>query len=142
MAILCSCHKKDSLSQEQLAQRKVELDSRDEELARRKDALDEREKTLVQREQALAKKEQTMINAQISATDAQAETSDSARTQAEKDEAIKELSALIQGHSQVDGGKAEKQSETQNAQQQFGADEFEKLKQRKLEATKMSPRPK
>jgi hypothetical protein len=47
-ALICSCHKQDSTAEQQLAQRKAELDAREK-------ALDEREKTLEEREKLVAK---------------------------------------------------------------------------------------
>jgi hypothetical protein len=47
-ALICSCQKQDSTAEQQLAQRKAELDARDK-------ALDEREKALTEREKLVAK---------------------------------------------------------------------------------------
>ena len=113
LAMICSCEKKDSTAQQQLAQRKVELDTREEELAERKNALDEREKVLDEREKALADKQKGTMNAPPNPTDVQ----DPAQVQAEAN--MLEL----------------------QTQHQLGADELEKLRQRKLEATGVSPTP-
>jgi hypothetical protein len=48
LALVCSCQKQDSTAEQQLAQRKTELDARDK-------ALDEREKALEEREKLVAK---------------------------------------------------------------------------------------
>ena len=56
-AMICSCQKQDSTAEQQLAQRKTDLDAREEALAERKSALDEREKALDEREKALAEKD-------------------------------------------------------------------------------------
>jgi hypothetical protein len=47
-ALVCSCQKQDSIAEQQLAQRKTELDAREQ-------ALDEREKALAAREKLVAK---------------------------------------------------------------------------------------
>jgi hypothetical protein len=47
-ALLCSCQKQDSTAEQQIAQRKTELDAREK-------ALDEREKALAEREKLVAK---------------------------------------------------------------------------------------
>ncbi len=47
-ALVCSCHKQDSTAEQQLAQRKADLDARE-------NALDEREKALADREKLAAK---------------------------------------------------------------------------------------
>jgi hypothetical protein len=48
LAIICSCQKQDSNAEQQVAQRKTELDAREK-------ALDEREKALAEREKLVAK---------------------------------------------------------------------------------------
>src|ERR1700730_11649634 len=53
-AMISSCQKQDSTAEQQLAQRKVELDAREEALAERKSVLDEREKALDEREKVIA----------------------------------------------------------------------------------------
>jgi hypothetical protein len=90
------------------------------------------------------------MNAQTSPTDVQGQTSDPAQVQAERDRMIQQLSAMIPDPSQLE--KAEEEREITRAQrlpglgelqgqQQLGADELEKLRQLKLEATGMSPTP-
>ena len=69
--MICSCQKKDSTAEQQLAQRKTELDAREEELTERKNALDERENALDEREKSLAKKERVMMNTRTRSTDVQ-----------------------------------------------------------------------
>jgi hypothetical protein len=113
-------------------------------LAERKNALDEREKVLDEREKSLAEKEKATMNAKTSPTDGQGQTADPAQMQAERDSFIQQLSTMRE--------EAEKEREIQRAQklhglgesqgqQQLGADELEKLKQRKLELTGASPTP-
>ena len=48
-ALICSCQKQDSIAEQQLAQRKTELDAREK-------ALDEREKALAEREKLVARR--------------------------------------------------------------------------------------
>jgi hypothetical protein len=48
LALVCSCQKQDSTAEQQLAQRKTDLDAREK-------ALDEREKALAEREKLVAK---------------------------------------------------------------------------------------
>jgi hypothetical protein len=149
--MICSCQKQDSAAEQQLAQRKVELDAREEALAERKSALDEREKALDEREKSLAEKEKATMNARTNPTNVQGQTPDPAQVEAEKDRMIQQLSAM-RDSSQEDVEKAEKEREIQRAQklpglgelqgqQQLGADELEKQTQRKLEAAGISPTP-
>src|SRR5207245_8443777 len=77
--MICSCQRKDSAAQQQLAQRTVELDAREEALAERKTVLDGKEKALDesqnaldQREKALAQKEKAAV---ANPTDVQGQTS-------------------------------------------------------------------
>jgi hypothetical protein len=152
VAVVCSCQKNDSVTEQQLAQRKVELDTREEELAERKSTLDEREKALDEREKSSDKEEKTTMNVQTSPTEVQSQISDPAQAQAERDREIQESSAAIPDSLQSDIEKVEKEREIQRAQrlpglrelqgqQQLGADEIEKQKQRKLEAAGISPTP-
>src|SRR5258707_12306473 len=82
--MICSCQKQDSAAEQQLAQRKTELDAREEALAERKSALDERERALAQREKATA-------NARRIAPGVQGQTPDAAQIQAERDRRIQQL---------------------------------------------------
>ena len=149
-AMICSCQKKESATEQQLAQRKVELDARDEELAEKKSALDEREKALDEREKSLAEKEKATTNIPTNPTDVQGQTFDHAQVEAEKERMIQQLSALMPDPAQIE--EAEREREIQRAQklpglgqlqgqQQLGADELEKQRQQKLEAGGISPTP-
>jgi hypothetical protein len=98
-AMICSCQKQNSAVEQQLAQRKVELDAREEALVERKSALDEREKALDEREKApderekaLAEKQKGTMNARPNPTNVQAQTPDPAQVQAERDRMIQQLS--------------------------------------------------
>jgi hypothetical protein len=150
-AMICSCQKQNSVAEQQLVQRKMELDAREQELAERKNALDERESVLNEREKSLAEKEKATMNARTNPTNVQGQTPDPAQVQAEKDRMIQQLSGM-RDSSREDVEKAEKEREIQRAQklpglgklqgqQQLGADELEKQTQRKLEAAGISPAP-
>lgn len=54
-ALACSCQKQDSTAEQQLVQRKTELDAREKALDEREKALDEREKASAEREKLVAK---------------------------------------------------------------------------------------
>ena len=149
-AMICSCQKKDSATEQQLAQRKTELDAREEELAEKKSALDEREKALDEREKSLAEKQKATMNTRTNPTDIQGQISDPAQVEAEKERMIQQLSAMIPDPSQIE--EAEKEREIQRAQKlpglgelqgqrQLGADELEKQRQQKLQTTGISPMP-
>ena len=148
LAMICSCQKKESATEQQLAQRKTELDAREEELAERKSALDERERALDEREKSLAEK--ATMNTRMNPTDAQGRVPDPAQVEAEKERMIQQLSAMVPDPAQIE--EAEKEREMLRAQklpglgesqsqQHLGADELETLRQRKLEAIGMSPPP-
>ena len=111
-AMICSCQKQDSTAEQQLAQRKTDLDAREEALAERKSALDEREKALDERDKALAEKEKATMNARTNPTDVQGQTPDPAQVEGEKDRMIQQLSGMTPD-PQVDLEKAEKEREMQ-----------------------------
>src|SRR6266498_3653838 len=52
-AMICSCQKQDSTAEQQLAQRKTELDTREDTLIEREKALDERVNALAEKVNAL-----------------------------------------------------------------------------------------
>jgi len=60
LAIICSCQKQDAAAEQRLAQRKIELDTREQ-------ALDEREKTLAEKEKAIARAAMIPADAQLRA---------------------------------------------------------------------------
>ena len=140
--MICSCQRKDSAAQQQLAQRTVELDAREEALAERKTvldgrekALDERQNALDQREKALAQKEKAAVT---NPTDVQGQTSGPAQMQAERDRITQQLSVRAPEPSQL---RAEKESEIQQ-QSQRELEEFkaerERVRQLKLTGAFMS----
>lgn len=134
LAMICSCQKKDSTAEQQLAQRKVELDAREEALAERKSALDEREKALDEREKSLAEKEKAAKNARTNPTDVQ--TADPARLQAERERLVRQLTTNLPDHSQLHAEKteADRKIEEQRAQSQTGQEEKLRAIERKWQA--------
>jgi hypothetical protein len=135
--MICSCQRQESAVQQQLDQRKVELDAREEALAERKTvldgrekALDERQNALDQREKALAQKERAAGNARTNPTDVQGQT-----VNAERDSITQQLSASAPDRSQVEAQKAQKENERQQPSQreleEFKA-ERERVRQLKL----------
>src|SRR5213592_4670757 len=87
-AMICSCQKQDSAAEQQLAQRKVELDARE-------DALIEREKVAEEREKALAETEKVRPNTRTTSPDAQSQDAirDAAQIQAERARRIEQVRA-------------------------------------------------
>jgi hypothetical protein len=152
--MICSCQKQDSTADEQLAQRKLQLDAREEALAEgksvldeRKKALDEREKVLQQREKSLAAKGQGTMNAQANPANVQAPT----QMGAESDSETRQLSTSVPDISQATE-KADKEDEIQGAQQlpaagelqsqkPRSADELDRERQRIMNAAGISPVP-
>src|SRR6476659_3149486 len=101
LAMISSCQKQESAVEQQLAQRKVELDAREEALAERKSALDERERALAEREKATA-------NVRTIARGVQGQIPEPSQGNAERDRRIQQLPpefrALIPDRSQVTAG--------------------------------------
>jgi hypothetical protein len=138
--MICSCQKQESAAQQQqLAQRKVELDGREEALAERKTvldgrekALDEREKALDQREKALAQKEKAAVT---NPSDTQVQPPGPAEMQAARDTIMQQFAPTTQERAQAKAKKAEKESELQQ-QSQRELEEFkaerERVRQLKL----------
>ena len=138
--MFCSCQRKDSAAEQQLAQRKTELDAREEALTERKSALDEREKALVEREKALAEKGKATVKARTIPASVPGQTSDPAQLQAERDRRIQQLPpefrALIPDRSQVTAGDPAKRERP--APRQFGPEDLQRQWQRNLDKAKMS----
>jgi chromosome segregation ATPase len=133
-AMICSCQKQDSAAEQQIAQRKAELDTREQALDERLNALDEKVK-------ALAEKEKAMTNARPTASDAQSQNviPDPAQVNAESDERIQQLPAdapaLIADPSQVNSVEGEKDRLRLErlAQSQRDPEEIQRQRQRRLE---------
>jgi uncharacterized protein (DUF3084 family) len=135
--MICSCQKQDSTADQQLAQRKVELDTREEAVIEREKVVSEREKALDQREKALAQRERAAANARTIPPDAQLSDTlpDTAQAKAERDRKIQEIAAqfraMIPDSSKM---KAEKDRRTreQLSQKQPGLEKLQSQEQRKL----------
>jgi hypothetical protein len=120
-AIICSCQKQDLAAEQQLAQRKAELDAREK-------ALDEREKALAEREKATA-------SARMIPSDLQSrrQVRDPAQVKAERERRLQQLppdlqlQGLIPDPSQ---GRDEKDPRMQErlAQRQRRMEEFERAR--------------
>ena len=139
--MICSCQKKDSAAEQQLAQRKVELDAREEALDERMNALNERVNALDERVKALAEKERATANARTNPTDTQGQSPNPAQVQAERDSLVQQFSNSVPDQSQLKAEKAEKESEIQQ-QSQRQLEEFqqerERVRQLKLTGAWMS----
>jgi chromosome segregation ATPase len=124
LVMICSCQKQDSAAEQQLAQRKTELDAREEALADRKSALDERQKALDERQKALderekslAQKEKATMNTRTNPTDVH--VTDPAHVEAERNRLIQQLPPEMNpGPSQLNALKAAKAEKETEMQQQ------------------------
>ena len=95
LAMICSCQKKDSAAEQQLPQRKAELEACMEKLGERLNSLDEKMNSLDQRVKELAEKEDAAANARANPTDVRGQTADPAQLEAEKEKVIQQLSTMI-----------------------------------------------
>ena len=138
--MICSCQKQDSSAEQQLAQRKTEVDAREQALDERVNALDERLNALDEKVKALAEKEKATTNARTILPGVQDQIPDPAQVKAESDRRIQQLPAdapaLIADPSQVNSAEDEKDKLRQErlAQSQPGPEEIQRRRQRKLEA--------
>jgi hypothetical protein len=141
-AMICSCQKQDSAAEQQPAQRKAEVDTRETALIERLDALDEKVNALDKKVKALAEKEQTTLNTGMTATGvqtpdpAQGQTPDPAQVIAERDRAIQQFRALIPNPSHVTAGDPAKQKRP--APRQLGPEDLQRQWQQNLDKAKMS----
>ena len=141
-AMICSCQKQDSAAEQQLAQRKTELDAREDALIKREKVADEREKALDEREKALAENEKSRANVRTIPPNAQSQdvTRNAAEAKAERDRRIQQLPpefrALIPDRSQVTAGDPAKQERP--APRQLGPEDLQRQWQRNLDKAKMS----
>jgi hypothetical protein len=141
-AMICSCQKHDAAAEQQLAQRKVELDTREDALIEREKVADEREKTLDEREKALAENEKSRANAQAIPSDTQSQdvVRDAAEATAERDSRIQQFRAEIQARipdaSQINSAKDEKDRMTrERLQRQSGQAGSQSQRQYKFQQT-------
>jgi ribonuclease HII len=141
-ALICSCQKQDSAAEQQLAQRKVELDAREDALDEKVNALNEKINALDQRVNALAESEKSRANVPTISPDAQSQdvSRDDAEAKVERDRRIQEfrdaMRARILDPSQMDAAKVEKERMTrdpaahrQDAQQQSQSQKQYKFQQ-------------
>jgi hypothetical protein len=141
-AMICSCQKQDSAADQQLAQRKTELDAREDALIERLNALDEKVNALDKRLHALAENEKSKANVQTIPPDAQSQDviRDEAQTKAERDRRIEEFRAEIRARipnpSKVTAGDPAKQARP--APRQLGPEDLQRQWQQNLDKAKMS----
>src|SRR5947207_14879282 len=115
-ARFCSCQKQDSTGEQQLAQRKTELDAREVALIERLNVMDEKVNALDKRLNALAKNEKSKANVQTVPPDAQSQdvVRDPAEAKAERERRIQEFRdefrALIPHPSKLTAGDPAKQA--------------------------------
>jgi hypothetical protein len=117
-AMICSCQKQDSAAEQQLVQRKTELDARENALEEKEKELALKETVLKERENALAKSEKAATNARtLSSAPSQNAIRDPAQAKAERERRIQqlppEIRALIPDQSQLDAARADKDRRTQ-----------------------------
>jgi hypothetical protein len=93
LAMICACQKENLAAEQQLAQRKVELDGRETALDERDKELNLRETALNERENALAKKEKAAVNVPTTAPQVQSQDAirDAAQAKAERDRRLQQL---------------------------------------------------
>ena len=128
-AVICSCQKQDSVAEQDLAQRKLELDAREEAIDKRLNALDEKVNALDEKVNALAEEEQSTMDAGTTPSAVQSETPDPAQVQAERDRAIQQLAAEMRALAPNDSKmKAESDMERHRAME-----ELQSQRQRKSE---------
>jgi len=127
--MICSCQRKDSTAEQQLAQRKVELDAREEALAERLNSLEEKVNWLDQRMKELAEKEKAAMNARTNPTDTQGQTPEPAQLQAERERVVQQFSAM---RPDVNAEKAAKDAKT--AEMQGQRSQSQTLQEEKLRA--------
>jgi hypothetical protein len=140
--VISSCQKQDSAAEQQLAQRKVELDTREDALIEREKVADEREKALDKREKALTDNEKSKANVQTISPDAQSQDviPGAAEAKAERERRIQEFRAEILARiphpSKVTGGDPAKQERTSPGQ--LGPEDLQRQWEGKLKKAKMS----
>ena len=120
-AMICSCQKQDSAVEQQLAQRKAELDAREK-------ALDEREKALVEKEKAVA-------NSRIIQSRQQARNP--AEVEAEREKRLQqlppELRALVPNPAQMDSAKLAKEQEAARQGQTSDPEQAKAERERRIQ---------
>jgi hypothetical protein len=138
-SMICSCQKQDSAAEQQLAQRKAELDARQQVLNERQKELALRETVLNEREQALAKKEKAAASVRTITPDVQSPgqvrdpaqlKADPAQLKAEKERRIKalppEVQRLIPDASQLQAER-DRRLQQLSDQKQRTLEEFQRI---------------
>src|SRR6266699_3211950 len=97
-AMICSCQKQNSAAEQQLAQRKAELDAREQAIDEKEQVLNQREQGLIHRERAvtqrdkvLAEKEKATTNARTILPGVQGQIPDPAQLNTQSDGRIQQL---------------------------------------------------
>jgi hypothetical protein len=136
IGMICSCQKQDSAAEQQLVQRKAELDAREQAFDERVNALDEKVNAVVEKVNALVEKEKATTNAWTIAPDVQVQVPDPAQVNARIQQLPANAPALIADPSQVNSARAEKDRRAQErlAQSQRGPEDAQSRRQRKFEA--------
>jgi hypothetical protein len=135
-AMICSCQKQDATAEQQLAQRKVELDTREDASIERVNALNEKVNALDEKVRVLAENQKAMANAGMNSTGVQGETPDPVQEQAERERIQQfstEMRTRVADPSRLNSARAEKEKRTQErlAQRQRALDGSQTQKQRK-----------
>ena len=118
-AMICSCQKQDSAAEQQLAQRKAELDARDK-------ALDERERALAEREKVRARAGTIPSDVQ-----SRGQVRDAAKLKAERERRLQQLPPDLQGLiADPSQGRDENDTRMQErlAQRQRRTEELERMR--------------
>jgi chromosome segregation ATPase len=93
-AMICSCQKQDSTAEQQLAQRKAELDTQEKALDERVNALSEKVNALDEKVNAIVENEKAAANAQMIPPGQSSDTiSEPTQEKAERDRKIQEIAA-------------------------------------------------
>lgn len=137
-AMICSCQKQDSAAEQQLAQRKTELDAREGALIEREKVTDEREKALDEREEALVKRENASKNVRTIPSGIQGQTPDHEQLKAERRSRLQqfpaELRTLAPPASKETAGDPLRRERP--APRQLGPEDLQRQWQRKLNQEK------
>lgn len=137
LALICSCGRQDSGAEQQLAQRKVELDTRENALVERESSLDARETALNEREKALTERETAIAKVRTTRPD---QALDASQSQGERDARLQQVPAefrpVVPDPSQMQAAKSEKERITRErlTQAQRAPEELQSRRQRKVEA--------
>ena len=141
---ICSCQKQDSTGEQQLAQRKADLDAREQALDERVNALDERVNVLDQEVKGLAEKQKAATNDRKIPPVVRGQILDPAQLEAERARRIEQADAAraqVLDPSQVEFEKAEKAEKSERemqarerlAQLQRSPQDVERQRRRKWE---------